>query len=76
MRTFVFSLSSLLFVHTAHALEPSEIYAKVAPSIVVIVGYSVEKPSASTFGGGVVIAPGEIITNCHVIDNADLIYVK
>jgi len=57
-------------------LEPEQVYAKVAPSIVVVVGYKITNPTDSSLGSGVVIAPGQIVTNCHVIDGADLIYVK
>lgn len=58
------------------ALEPDQVYAKVAPSIVVVVGYKTANPAASSLGSGVVIAPGQIVTNCHVIEDADLIYVR
>src|SRR5258706_8352427 len=57
-------------------LEPEQVYAKVAPSIVVVVGYKIPKSTESSLGSGVVIAPVQIVTNCHVIDGADLIYVK
>ena len=59
-----------------YALEPDQVYAKVAPSIVVVVAYKSAKPGDSTLGSGVIIAPGQIVTNCHVIEGADLIYVK
>ena len=58
------------------ALEPDQVYAKVAPSIVVVVGFKASKPKDSTLGSGVIIAPGQIVTNCHVIEGADLIYVR
>ena len=58
------------------ALEPDQVYAKVAPSIVVVVGFKASKPKDSTLGSGVIIAPGQIVTNCHVIEGADLINVR
>ncbi len=64
------------FFTSAFALEPDQVYAKVAPSVVVVVGYKSNNPTDSSFGSGVVIAPGQIVTNCHVIDGADLIYVR
>ena len=41
----------------ALGLEPDQIYAKVSPSIVVVVGYRASDPDASAIGSGVVIAP-------------------
>jgi serine protease Do len=58
------------------ALEPDQLYAKVAPSVVVVVGYNRTKPDNSTLGSGVIIASGQIVTNCHVIKGADVIYLK
>src|SRR4051794_22416499 len=60
----------------ALALEPDELYAKLAPSIVVVLGQKTANPEFSKQGSGVVIAAGQVVTNCHVIEGADLIYVK
>ena len=58
------------------ALEPDQVYAKVAPSIVVVVAYKSANPDDSVQGSGVIIAPGQIVTNCHVIEGADVIYLS
>jgi TonB family protein len=58
------------------ALEPDKLYAKIAPSIVVVAGFSGADTTDFSFGSGVVIAPGQIVTNCHVIEDANLIYLK
>jgi TolB protein len=66
----------LIGLKSALALEAEELFAKVSPSIVVVVGADFSNPDESVLGGGVVIAPGEIVTNCHVIENADEILLK
>jgi len=60
----------------AFGLEPDQLYEKVSPSIVVVVGYKTANPHSSKQGSGVIIAAGQVVTNCHVIEGADLIYVK
>ena len=59
-----------------HALEPDQVYAKVAPSIVVVVGHPSAFPKDVSFGSGVIIAPGQIITNCHVVEGSDVVYLQ
>ena len=73
---FLAVLGSASVSFCGFALEPDQLYAKVAPSIVVVVGFKSANPDESSFGSGVIIAPGQIVTNCHVIENADLVYVK
>jgi S1-C subfamily serine protease len=46
----------------ALAKTPSELFQAVAPSVVVVVA-----KDAKMYGSGVVIAPGQVITNCHVV---------
>ncbi len=48
--------------------SPEEVFQQVAASIVVV-EVSGAKGEAISFGSGVIIAPGQIITNCHVIKN-------
>ncbi len=73
---FLAALLAASFWISAFALEPDQVYAKVAPSIVVVVGHSSSSPEDMSYGSGVIIAPGQIITNCHVVDGSDVIYLK
>ena len=66
----LFSLPSPLL-----ALEPDQVYTKVAPSIVVVWGYNSSAPRDISFGSGVIISAGQIVTNCHVVEGADVIYL-
>src|SRR5690349_10658791 len=64
-----------LFATQAAALDPSEVFAKVAPSVFAVRGLDAnERPL--TYGSGVVIGPGRLITNCHVLAKAKGIQVR
>jgi S1-C subfamily serine protease len=69
-------VSGLLLSSHTQALEPDQVYAKVALSIVVIVGHHTRSPRDISFGSGVIIAPGQILTNCHVVEASDVVYLK
>lgn len=56
-------------------LDPSQIFEKVAPAIVVVLAHS-DHGAPMRFGSGVVIAPGQVVTNCHVIRGSQAIYLK
>jgi len=57
--------SSFSLMSPADAKTPQEIFAQVSPSVVVVeVSDAAGKQQGN--GSGVVIAPGEIVTNCHV----------
>jgi serine protease Do len=73
---FLVALTAASISFCAFGLEPDQVYAKVAPSIVVVVGHSSSAPNDISFGSGVVIAPGQIITNCHVVEGSDVVYLK
>ncbi len=57
------------------AMDAEQVFDKAAPSVV-----TVESQDANgvllSFGSGVVVAPGEIITNCHVLRDGVLLHVK
>ena len=72
---FLVALAAASIAIRAFALEPDQVYAKVAPSIVVVFGYNSSAPDDISFGSGVIIAPGQIVTNCHVVEGADVIYL-
>ena len=58
----------------ADALPPEDIFAKASVSIVVVTAVD-EDGEPKSRGSGVVIAPGVIVTNCHVVDGATRIEV-
>jgi TonB family protein len=77
MRRAFLLASLLILVHfPSFALEPDQVYAKVAPSVVIVVSYDAAADKFVSLGSGVVVAPGQVITNCHVIKNADVIYLN
>ena len=57
------------------ALDAEEVFEKAAPSIVTIENYDASGRKAM-LGSGVVIAPGEIATNCHVVHDGATFLVK
>lgn len=60
----------------SEALTPSEIAAKVRPSVVGVVNYSINSLTPSGYGSGVIInKDGYIVTNYHVIKAADRIKI-
>ena len=64
-----------LFAAQAAALDPSEVFAKVSPSVWAVRGLDAnEKPIV--YGSGVVIGPGRVVTNCHVLAKAKAIQVR
>jgi len=73
-RVIVGAIFLLVGSSVATALEPDKVFAKVSKSIV-MVGAQGASPDEVALGSGVVIAPGEIITNCHVVENAQQIAV-
>lgn len=68
------ALCALLPV-TARALAPDQVFEKVSPSVWAVRGLdSTERPMS--YGSGVVIGPGKVITNCHVLAKAKAIQVR
>lgn len=59
----------------SQALEPAEVYAKVAPSVWRVQTYDADGVPLG-FGSGVVIAPDTLVTNCHVLAKAKRVAVK
>lgn len=73
---FLFGILAASLAVPSFALEPDQVYAKVAPSVVVVTGYDSARPSKQSLGSGVIIARGQIITNCHVVEDTDVIYLS
>ncbi len=59
----------------AFALAPDQVFEKVSPSVWAVRGLdALERPFS--YGSGVVVAPGRVITNCHVLARAKAIQVR
>ena len=64
-----------LWAGPAMALLPTEVFEKVAPSVWAVRALDdYERPFG--FGSGVVIGPGRMITNCHVLAKAKSVQVR
>lgn len=59
----------------AAALSPQELFAKLSPSIFFVYGVDTEEKRRSQ-GSGVVVAPQRVVTNCHVIQGANFVYLR
>lgn len=60
---------------TGHALPPDQIFERVAPAVWSVRAYAAdERPLASA--SGVVIAPGKLLTSCHVLVRAHQVQLR
>lgn len=64
-----------LVVPAAEALGPSEVFDKVSPSVWAVRGLD-ESERPVSYGSGVVVGPGRLVTNCHVIEQARIVHVR
>lgn len=71
------TLASILFLvaFTVHAKSASDIYEQAAKSTVVVENIDA-KGKAQGMGSGVVLADGDVVTNCHVIKGANTLKVR
>lgn len=60
---------------SAHALEPTQIFEKVSPSVWVVRTYDAEERPVG-LGSAVVIGEGRLITNCHVLAKSKMVVVR
>lgn len=75
MRHALVATAALLVSAPAAALDASEVFAKVARSVWAVRGLDAsERPIV--YGSGVVIGPGRLVTNCHVLAKAKAIQVR
>ncbi len=65
----------LLAVGAAHALTPAEMYAQVSPSVWRVTTYDRDGLPLGQ-GSGVVIGPEAVVTNCHVLRQAQRVAVR
>jgi hypothetical protein len=56
-------------------MTPSAVFQAASPSIVVVETFDAER-QAVALGSGVVIAPGVVVTNCHVFKGASMAQVR
>ena len=63
------------FSGTLMAGSPEEVFRQVAASIAVVEVSGV-KGEAIGLGSGVIIAPGQVITNCHVIKDGKTFTIR
>jgi S1-C subfamily serine protease len=68
-------LISVLASLPAAAITPQELFSKLAPSIYFVYGVDTDEKRRSQ-GSGVVIAPQRVVTNCHVIQGANFVYLR
>ena len=68
---FITVLASL----PAAAITPQELFSKLSPSIFFVYGVDTDEKRRSQ-GSGVVVAPQRVVTNCHVIQGANFIYLR
>ncbi len=78
-KTFLLLVVLFIFAPSAFAEDASKVFDKVSRSVVVV--WNAEEtadkePELKTQGSGVIIAKGEVVTNCHVIENANYIGVQ
>jgi hypothetical protein len=66
---------ALVLAPRAEALEPEQIFDKASPSVVTVTTLDATGRLIGQ-GSGVVIAPGEIVTNCHVVEDGARWQVK
>jgi len=68
---FITVLASL----PAAAITPQELFSKLSPSIFFVYGVDTDEKRRSQ-GSGVVVAPQRVVTNCHVIQGANFVYLR
>src|SRR5512147_2008842 len=74
LRATILSVA-LLAAHQAAALEADKLFEKVSPSIFIVVASDAAGKTLSQ-GSGVVVAPGKVVTNCHVLAKAARIQIR
>lgn len=60
---------------TAQALSPSEVFQQVSPSVWAVRGLDADERPIR-YGSAVVVGPGQLVTNCHVLAKAKAIQLR
>lgn len=63
------------FPGRALALDPAQVFKEVSPSVWMVKTYDEEERPVSQ-GSAVVIGPGRLITNCHVLASSSAVWVR
>ncbi|QMU56493.1 MAG: trypsin-like serine protease [Candidatus Mycalebacterium zealandia] len=71
---FLLPIAFFALASFAFAQDASKVFKKASRSVVVVYVYDDEGKNTSQ-GSGVVIGKGEVVTNCHVIENGEKITV-
>ena len=71
----VLGTAALVASTLAMAKTPSQVFEAVSASVVVVEVYDARGTQIGQ-GSGVIIAPGEVVTNCHVLKDADRLQVR
>jgi hypothetical protein len=75
IRLFVLAATLFSAAGPALALSPSEVFEKLSPSVWAVRGLdSQERPFS--YGSAVVIGPGRLVTNCHVLAKAKSLQLR
>jgi serine protease Do len=62
-------------VPPARAMEADKLFEKLSPSVFVVYASDI-RSNYFRIGSGVVVAPGKVVTNCHVLAKMTLVFVK
>lgn len=68
-------LCAVMWATSAHSLTPGEVFEKVAPSVWAVRSLDAEERPFG-YGSAVVIGPGQLVTNCHVLAKARSIQLR
>lgn len=68
-------LAALSISTPAVAKTPSQVFEEVSASVVVVEVYDAKGTQIGQ-GSGVIVAPGEVATNCHVLRDTDRLQVR
>lgn len=76
-RRYCWTLLGLLGITPTHGrdLNPTELFRAAAPSVVVIEALDADGRTRLQ-GSGVVVAAGQVVTNCHVVDQARVLVIR
>jgi hypothetical protein len=73
-RLLLLAVSAGVSINT-YALEPDKIFERAAPSVWVVKTFDTDGQALAT-GSAVVIAPGRLVTNCHVLKKAKRVQLE
>jgi hypothetical protein len=75
IRQSVAALALCVGAGNAAALEPDVLFARVSPSVWVVRTFDAQERPLSA-GSAVVVAPGRLVTNCHVLAKSSRLVIR